>query len=79
MAFNALRAQYARNLAGLESMLAKALKTGRKVGGYTADELAAGVADFRALSVADDDSLAAHLNRMNLRIAERLQELHNAS
>jgi len=43
---------YARNAAGLEKMLAKALATGRNVGGYTAAELAASAAEYRRLSQA---------------------------
>ncbi len=34
-----MRAQYIRNIAQLRSMLAKAESTGRKVNGYTADQL----------------------------------------
>lgn len=45
-----IQAGYARNAAGLRRMLARAEATGRKVGGYTADELRASVADYERLA-----------------------------
>lgn len=56
-----LRVAYARNAAGLATMLDKAERTGRKVGGFTADYLRAKVAEYRRLSVASDDDVRAHL------------------
>ncbi len=43
-----VRAQFARNAEGLAKMLARAESTGRKVNGYTADQLRQMVADTRA-------------------------------
>ncbi len=45
-----LRAQYARNLIGLRRLLAKAEATGRKVNGYTVDQLRDLVARFERLA-----------------------------
>jgi hypothetical protein len=58
-----LRAGFARNAAGLATMLAKAERTGRKVNGFTADYLRAKVAEYEALSRATDDEIRAHVNR----------------
>lgn len=45
-----LQAQYAKNVAGFERMLAKARATGKKVGGYTEAELVVLLADYRKLA-----------------------------
>lgn len=66
-----IQAQYAKNAAGLERMLAKAEVTGKKVGGYTAEELRGMIADYRALA-ADNGQIAA--TRRDL-IARRNQAL----
>ena len=42
-----IRAQYARCIPGLMAMLAKAERTGKKVNGYTADQLKMHISDFR--------------------------------
>ena len=44
------QAHYAKNAAGLAKMLTKAEATGRKVGGYAADQLRVLVADYRKLA-----------------------------
>jgi hypothetical protein len=41
-----MRAQYARNVEGFETMLARAIKTGKKVGGYTEAQLRAFIAEY---------------------------------
>ena len=58
----AIRAQYAKNAAGLRKMLAKAEATGRKVNGFTAEVLRDRVATYERLSNATDAELAAHLS-----------------
>ena len=60
---NQLRAGYTRNLAQLRVMLEKAERTGKKVNGFTADQLRERVAEFQRLSVASDADLRAHLTR----------------
>ena len=45
-----LKAQYLANAKGLERMYEKALKTGKKVGGYTADQLKNKVAEYYKLA-----------------------------
>ena len=45
-----LEAQYARNAQGLRAMESRAIATGRKVGGYTATQLAERAARFETLS-----------------------------
>lgn len=58
-----LRAGYARNAAGLRTMLAKAQRTGRKVNGFDADYLRRKVAEYERLSRATDSEIAAHVAR----------------
>jgi hypothetical protein len=58
-----LRAGYARNAAGLRGLLIKAERTGRKVNGFTAEYLRSKVAQYEALSTADDAALVAHVTR----------------
>lgn len=41
-----LRRQYAKNVVGLKAMLARAERTGRKVNGFTADQLRDRVREF---------------------------------
>lgn len=45
-----LQAHYAKNVAALERMLVKAEAAGKKVGGYTVQELRVLVQDYRALA-----------------------------
>jgi rubrerythrin len=45
-----MRAQYTKNLRTFEGMLEKAERTGKKVGGYTADRLRAHVEQFAYLA-----------------------------
>lgn len=52
-----LRAGYARNASGLQTMLSKAESTGKKVNGYTADTLRAVSAKYASLSKASDAEL----------------------
>ena len=56
-----LRAGYARNAAGLRRMADQAIRTGKRVGGFTADYLTAKADTYRALSVADDATIRRHL------------------
>lgn len=58
-----LRAGYARNAISLGALLAKAERTGRKANGFTANYLRAKVAEYKALSYADDDAIMVHVNR----------------
>lgn len=58
-----LRAGYARNAVSLQSLLVKAVRTGRKVNGFTADYLRAKIAEYEALSHASDEAISAHVNR----------------
>ena len=58
-----LRAGFTRNAAGLAKMLAKAETTGRKVGGYTAEQLRERVAEFARLSTASDEVIREHIGR----------------
>jgi hypothetical protein len=58
-----LRAGYSRNAVGLRSLLTKAERTGRKVNGFTADYLRCKVAEYEALSHADDETIRAHVAR----------------
>jgi hypothetical protein len=46
-----MRAQYAKNANGLRFLLAKAERTGKKVNGYTADQLRAHIEKFERLAV----------------------------
>lgn len=73
-----LRAGYARNVLSLQTLLAKAERTGRKVNGFTADYLRAKVAEYTALSRASDPDLLAHVNRPVPPYADR-QALRNAT
>lgn len=57
-----LRAGYARNAAYLKKMADKATATGKKVNGYTADDLHGKAAAFAALSVASDTDIRAHIS-----------------
>ena len=45
-----IEAQYARNAQGLRTMESKALRTGRKVGGFTASQLTERAERFETLS-----------------------------
>jgi len=45
-----MRSQYKANLKGLQKMLAKAIKTGKKVNGYTIIELERLVNDYTELA-----------------------------
>jgi len=45
-----MRSQYKANLKGLQKMLAKAIKTGKKVNGYTIIELERLVYDYTELA-----------------------------
>lgn len=47
---NRLAQQYAKNADGLEKMAEKARATGKKVGGYTLEQLIGMAADYRALA-----------------------------
>lgn len=46
----AIKAQYAANAQGMERMYNKAVETGKKVGGFTADQLKAKVEEFKTLA-----------------------------
>lgn len=46
-----LKAQHAKNAIGLKEMLAKAIKTGKKVNGYTESQLRTMVCDTLSLSI----------------------------
>ena len=60
LTYERIRAQYRRNLAGLQSLLTKAEQSGRKVNGYTVDQLRDSVRDYERLSTASDDALRQH-------------------
>ena len=57
-----LRRQYQRNAAGLRSMLSRAEATGRKVNGYTVEQLRAHVAEYERIAKLDDAALAEHVS-----------------
>ncbi len=59
--YQLFRSQYARGAKGLESMLSKATRTGKRVGGYTADQLTVLVADYHRLATLSDADMRAHL------------------
>jgi hypothetical protein len=46
----AIKAQYAANAESMERMYNKAIETGKKVNGYTAEQLKAKVEEFKALA-----------------------------
>jgi hypothetical protein len=46
-----IKEQYAANAKGLQAMYEKALEKGKKVGGYTADQLKQMAADYLAKSL----------------------------
>lgn len=46
----AIKAQYLANAQGMERMYNKAIDTGKKVGGFTAEQLKAKVGEFKALA-----------------------------
>lgn len=73
-----LQAAYARNAAGLRTLLDRAEKTGRKVNGYTAEELRHSVAECERLSTLDQPAMLAHLSECRMRVANRLAELRRA-
>lgn len=73
-----LRAGFARNAAGLRTLLVKAERTGRKVNGFTAEYLRAKVAEYEALSHASDEAIRAHVNRPVPPYADR-QALRDAT
>lgn len=52
-----LRAQYRKNLNSLKDMADKAKKTGKKVGGHTAEQLAVDVERYQAIADMTDDKL----------------------
>ena len=58
-----LRAGYARNAVGLQSLLTKAERTGKKANGFTADQLRERVTEYLRLSTATDQDLRIHLSR----------------
>jgi hypothetical protein len=58
-----IRRQYAKNAIGLQKLHAKAVQSGKKVNGYTAEQLRVLVADYEHLSVSSDAELAAHLGQ----------------
>ena len=72
-----LRSQYAKNADGLAGMLERAIATGRKVNGYTADQLRDMVARYRRFSMLDDHALLNHLEESRARIHNRLEELRS--
>ena len=45
-----IKAQYLANAQGMESMYNKAVSTGKKVGGLTADQLKVKIEQFKALA-----------------------------
>ena len=46
----AIKAQYLANAQGMERMYNKAVETGKKVGGYTADQIKERIEAFKALA-----------------------------
>lgn len=72
-----IRRQYQSNLQGLAGMLAKAERTGRKVGGFTTEQLRERVAAFTRIVAMDDAALTAHLQDRSA-IRRRLAELTTA-
>ena len=46
----AIKAQYAANAQGMERMYNKAVSTGKKVGGFTADQLKVKIDQFKKLA-----------------------------
>ncbi len=74
-----IRAQYARNAAGLRRMLAQAEAVApRKYRGYTAADLCEKVSTYERLSTASDADLLAHLVDAKARIRARLAVLQAA-
>lgn len=71
-----IRRQYAKNAAGLRRMHAKAVASGKKVNGYTADQLADMSADYARYSEMNDAALAEHLRSSFQKSAQRLRESH---
>lgn len=64
--YDAIRAQYARNAAGLASLHARAVRRGRNVNGQPAEYWRLAAERYRALSTADDATLRAHFARAGL-------------
>ena len=50
VSIEAIKAQYAANAQGLEKMYNKAVETGKKVNGYTADQLKEKVEEYKKLA-----------------------------
>ena len=70
-----LRTQYRRNLVGLSVLLTKAERTGRKVNGFTVDQLRAMVAQFTELSTATDAQIRDHVGRSTIRATSNRSEV----
>lgn len=69
------RQQYARGAKGLAGMLAKAEASGKKVGGFTAQQLREMTANFRRFSRLSDEAMHQHLVECRMRVHNRLEEL----
>lgn len=63
MNLDAIRRQYSKNADQLAAMFAKAAATGRKVGGYTADELEQHAQDYARFARMKDADLLVHMGR----------------
>ncbi len=50
VSIEAIKAQYLANAQGMERMYNKAIETGKKVNGYTAEQLKVKVEEFKALA-----------------------------
>lgn len=73
--FDALRRQFVKNAESMAEMLAKAESIGRKVGGFSADELRAKLADYRRFSAYSDAEMSAHLVESRSRMSARLSAI----
>lgn len=66
------RWQYARSAAQLREMEQSARRSGRKINGYTADELGNRAMNFERFAAYSDAELAKHFQRIRQRCAARV-------
>ena len=69
---NHLSAAYTRNADGFRQMASKAAMTGKKVGGYTLDQLRQMEADYRRYAAMSQPEMDAHQASVRAAIAARL-------
>jgi hypothetical protein len=69
---NHLSAAYARNAENFRQMAAKAELTGKKVGGYTLDQLLRSEAEYRRYATMSQPEMDAHQASVRVRVKSEL-------